>query len=807
MDSITQDLKCGYRRLVTRPAFCGAAILTLALGIGAATTIFSVLQNVLLDPAPYMDAKRLAVVQIQDLANARPAGRTTFTASEFLDYQEHITVFQELMGGGREDVVLAGADGTETLSGGFVTPNAFEFLGVPAIAGRGLLPHDGRPGSTPVFVMSYKMWHSHFGGDFAIIGQAFTLDGVPTTLVGIMPSRFAKYAADIWRPVRLDRSSSGSSRRFVLEGRLKRGVTLEQASHELDQVAHRFANVHRGYPDRFAARVVSWVDNAVGQFKATLHALAAAVGLLLFIACGNVANMLLANGADREKEIALRLAVGASRWRVVRQLLFESAYLACGGAVLGVALAELGVHALIPLLPVGLIPSEVVIRLNVPVLIFALVLAVATTIASGLLPALQTVRSSLVPPLRESGRGVTGSARGTFRSALIVVEVALSLVLLLGAGLLMQTVVALQRVDLGFDRERLAFARLPLSLENYDEASEKQRFFEAAFERIRLLPGVVAVAATTGLPPYGGISGEVDVAGQAHQQKWDALIELCSEDYFTTLGVPLLRGRPLSHADMLHPRRTAVVNQAFVDQYVGHIEPLGRPVTIPMLGRLLRDPVKDPTFEIVGVVANAKNRGVKDSPMPQVFIPYTTTGEFDRSIMVRTSTDPQAVLPGMQREIKSIDRSIALGVTATLPEYLKVFSYAAPRLTLIVLAAFAGVGLVLVVVGVFGVIAYTVSQRTQEIGVRMAMGATPGGIQAMVMWMGARLFTTGIPLGLLASFATARMIQGQLWAVTADDPVTMACVAAVLLVAGLGACYVPARRATRVDPIKALHAG
>jgi putative ABC transport system permease protein len=349
-----------------------------------------------LDPVPYADSDRIVVVQIHDLIQQRPASRTTFQVEEFLEYREHTTVFEEVIGGGREDVLLATDNGTEAISGGFVTANTFNFLRVPAALGRGLVADDGKPQAPSVFVMSYKMWQSRYAGDPAIIGRSFVLNGIPTTLVGIMPPRFTRFAADIWRPVKLVRGDPRLDRRLVLQGRLKQGVTLEHASRDLDQVAHGLASVYpRNYPERFAIRAVSWVDSEVGQFRLTLYTLAMAVGFLLLIACSNVANMLLATAADREKEMAVRMSVGATRWRVVRQLLIESAYLAGAGAVMGCLFALLGIKALLPFLPVGLIPPEVVIRLSTPVLAFALALTVLTTFACGLVPALQTLRRGL----------------------------------------------------------------------------------------------------------------------------------------------------------------------------------------------------------------------------------------------------------------------------------------------------------------------------------------------------------------------------------------------------------------------------
>jgi predicted permease len=423
-----QDIRYGLRRLLKQPAFTGLAVLTLALGVGATATIFSVIYGVLLDPFPYVNSDRVAVVQIQDTAVARPLGRTAFPLPEFLEYQAQNRVFDEVIGGGHEDVLLTTGEGPEQYDGAYVTPNTFRFLGVPALAGRGLVPEDAAAGAPPVFVMSHKMWLSRYNLDPTIVGRSFTLNGVPTTLVGIMPSRFTKFSADLWRAVSLDRSNPEVNRRsFRLQARLKPGVT--------------FKTIYpKNYPNRFTVQVVSWVDSLIVQFRTTLYTLAAAVGLLLLIACSNVANMLLAKATAREKEIAVRASLGASRGRVIRQLLVESGLSALCGAAAGWLFADAGIKALVPLMPVTLLPAEVAIGLNVPVLIASLAVTVVTGLLFGLVPAIKVVRRNVVESLNDSSKGTSaGPGGGRLRNALVVVEVALSLVLLVGAGLLMGT--------------------------------------------------------------------------------------------------------------------------------------------------------------------------------------------------------------------------------------------------------------------------------------------------------------------------------------------------------------------------------
>jgi predicted permease len=805
-----QDLRYGVRRLLKQPTFTALAVITLALGVGAATTIFSVIQNVLLDPFPYKDADRVAGVLIQDLSVVRPGGRTAFPLPEYLEYQEQNHVFEEVIGGGHEDVLIPTGEGPEQFDGAYVTPNTFQFLGVPALVGRGLLPADAAPGAPPVFVMAHKTWLSHYNLDPAIVGRSFTLNGVPTTLVGIMPPRFTKFSADLWRAVPLDRANPDINRRsFRLQARLKPGVTFKQAEADLEPIARRLAATYpKNYPNKFVIQVVSWVDSLVVQFRTTLYSLAAAVALLLLIACSNVANLLLAKATAREKEMGVRTSLGASRWRVVRQLLIESTLLAMCGAVVGGLCAYAGIKSLVPLLPPTLLPAEVVISLNGPVLLFALVLTVVTALVFGIVPALQTAKRDVVESLKDSSKGGGSGSGGRLRNGLVVVEVALSVVLLVGAGLLMRTVIALQAVDLGLNPDHVLIARVPLPA-GYDTAAAKQRFFQTLLQRLHALPGVVSAAVSTGMPTYGlqmygRVVGEIDVPGQAHTDRWDAVYQLCSDEYFGTLGLRVVSGRALSEVDVADARRTAVVNQTFASRYLGRVDPIGRPITLSLLQRLPKGAVENATFEIVGVIADVKNRGIQEAPLPEVIVPYTITGAYDRAIIVKTVGEPGALVNNVRREIWAVDRSVALTFAGTLTDYLKTLSYAEPRFSLIIFGVFAALGLVLAVIGVYSVIAYTVSQRTHEIGIRMALGATPADVLWMVVQMGARLLAGGLVIGFLVSLGASRLIASQLWGVSAGDPLTLIAVLGVLFLTGLVACYMPARKATGVDPLIAL---
>jgi putative ABC transport system permease protein len=809
MDDLARNVRHAWRELRRQPAFTALAVVTLALGIGAATTIFSVIQNVLLDPFPYHEAERVVAVQIRDAARADQSGRSMFQTPEFLDYRAQTGLFDDVIAGSFEEVLYSSREGTELLTSGLMSVNNFTFLGVAPLLGRTFAPDDAAGGAAPVFVMSHKMWRKHFGEDPAVLGRVFTLNGVATTLIGVMPPRFTKLNADIYQPVVLDRADPAVNERwFMFQAKLKRGVTRERAEAELGALATRLAKVYpRNYPPRFVLRVVSWVDNIIGPFRKTLYTLAAAVGLLLLIACTNVANMLLARASAREKEMAIRSALGAGRGRLVGQLLLESLLLALLGAALGCALAYAGIKALVQAMPDGMIPRESVIRLNLPVLAFSVGLAVLTAVVFGLVPALQVTGPALMEPLRDARKGAgAGSRRGGLRSALVVLEVALSLVLLAGAGLLMRSFVKLQSVELGFDPARVLAARLPLPRGQYQTAAAKQQFFEPLLARLGSLPGVVAVSAASTLPPYGGIRSEVDLPGRTHAERWESIFQLCSQRYFETLGMRLQRGRALSEADVLGARRVAVVNRTFVDRFLGAEEPLGRLVTFKRLGAPPAGSPGEAVFEIVGVVGDARNQGLQDPTLPEAFLPYTVTGAFDRGLLLRTAGEPLAVVNSLRREVWATDPNVAVTQTDSLENFLSQFSYARPRFTLIVLGVFAAVGLVLVAMGVYGVIAYGVARQTHEIGIRMALGASRGRVLGMVLGRGIRLVGAGVGLGLVASLALTRVLASQLWNVKPHDPFTLALVVAVLVAASGAACYFPARRATRVDPLVALRA-
>jgi putative ABC transport system permease protein len=811
METLGQDIRYALRNLRKTPGFAIVAMLTLALGIGASTAIFSVMENILMEPFPYPDAQRFYSVQIHDTERNEPGGRASFSGPEYLDYVEQNHVFDRVIANDQLDVLYRAGEGTQMLAGHYVTPGTFEFLGMPALLGRVMQPADYEPGATPVFVLRYKTWVKEFGADPKILNKTLVLNDTPRMLVGIMPPRFAWGDADVWIPDKPNRTAvntayAGAFPRFwFFLGHMKPGVSVKQAEADLTVVAKRLATVYpKDYPKHFTVEVQSLTDLVVGQFRTTLFIVLAAVGLLLLIGCGNVANLLLAKATTREKEFAIRSALGAGRWRLVSQLLVESLILALGGALLGMLLAWSGLKFLVALMPQNIIPAEAAIRLNVPVLLFTLGIAILTAILFGLAPALRVARKDLNEPLRDSGKGQSGGSRhGRFRNAVVVLEVALSLTLLVAAGLLMRSFVALREVHLGLQPDHVLVARLPLPVERYKTSDQLVGFYRPLLQRLKALPGVVEVTETSTLPPYGGIGSEIEIAGKSHQEKWNAMFQLCSEGYFPVLKIQFLDGRGFTEAEVNGKRKLAVVNQSFVKKYLPGENPIGRQVRIAQLAEF-EDKVADPTFEIMGVVADAKNRGLQDPPDAEMWVPYTVTGSAFRGVLVRTAQEPLTLLEAVRHEVWLTDPNVALTLTGTMEGYISQFSYAGPRFGFFLMSIFGSIGLILVTIGVYSVLAYTTARRTQEIGIRMALGAQGSDVLGMVIRVGLTLVGIGVGLGLLVSLALGKVIATQLWGVSAYDPWTLTCVPILLIITGLVACWVPARRASRVDPLVAL---
>jgi putative ABC transport system permease protein len=807
MESLGSDLRFGARTLWKSRAFSAIAIITLALGVGASTAIFSVIDNILLEPFPYPQAQRLMSLEIHNTDESNPGGRGAFSDAEFLDYSTQNHVFDRAIAMAQEDVLYTSGEGTERFVGMLISPNTFEFLGVQPLLGRAAQPADYQPGAPPTFVLRYKTWVSRFSSDPSILNKTFTLNGEARTLVGIMPPRFAWGDADMWipqTPVRGE-TSNGFPRFWFMLGRLKAGVTKDQGAADFAVLAKQQATLHPAdYPTHFSVQLNSLADGVVGQFRATLFIVLAAVGLLLLIGCGNVANLLLARATTREKEFAVRAALGAGRRRLIQQLLVESMLLAIGGALLGSLLAWAGLKGLIAIIPPNIVPAESVIRMNGRVLLFTLAVSMLTALIFGLAPALQASRRNLNDSLRDSSKGTSGgSSHANVRNAVIVFEVALSLTLLIGAGLLMRSFAALHEVKLGLRPDHILVARLPLPQDRYKTAPQVAGFFRPLLQRLNSLPGVVSATETSTLPPYGGIPSDIEVPGKVHTEKWSSLFQLCSEQYFTVLRIQFRRGRGFTESEVNNARKLAVINQTFQRKYFGDEDPIGKRIHILQLEKF-SDAQPDAWYEVIGIVDDVKNHGLQDPIEPETWVPYTVTGSAQRGVLVRTAGDPLLMMNTVRQEIWGTDRSVALTLTGTMEDFINSFSYSQPRFGFLLVTVFALVGVILVSIGVYSVIAYTTARRTHEIGIRMALGADGGDVQRLVIRTGLRLVALGIVIGLCVSFVLARLIASQLWGVSAHDPLTLVVVPFLLLIIGVLACWIPARRATHVSPVVAL---
>ena len=811
LENLARDLRFGFRSIMRNRGLSFMAILALTLGIGATTIMFSVIYSVVVDALPYKNFDRSVVFRIQNLANVGGwKGRDFFLPNETRAFREQNHVFEETIA--YQGIRLQYDDGKSIRYwpwGEVVTTNTFDFLGVAPLLGRTLSREDGRPDAPPVLVMNYHFWQSEFGGDPKILNTIFILDGKPTTLVGIMPQRFNAFRRNFWLPMS-DDQVKGS-----IMGRLKPGVSVQAARADLDAIAHRYQKANPGgpfpLPEKFAIVPQTLLDSLIGGFKKTLYSLLAAVLLLLLIACSNVANLLLARATAREREMAMLSALGASRVRLIQQLLAESFVLAVAASIAGCALAYFGLKVVVALIPAGTLPEETLIRMNAPVLLFALGMTLLTTILCGLAPALHIMRGDLQPRLTGSGKGVGTTFRhGQLRAALVIGEVALSIVLLIGAGLLMRSFLVLTRVDLGFDPKNVLYFRLSLpKAYNTDvdvTRQKKNALTRQILDRLRALPGVTSVSESIEEPPLQDEWSDTIIPGKPHAERWQTTLESVSEGYFQMLGLPLIRGRFFSGDDVSAARQVMVVNQAFVRQYFPGEDPLGRKVKMQVLDRTFLDAPHDTYFEIIGIVRDYKTRNF-DNPawadLPQAFIPYSVQGYSWRTYMARTASDPTLFLKTVGQELRAIDSNVGIATSGTLEGSLLKF-YRGPQFELVTLGSFARIGLLLVMIGISSVMVYTVSLRTYEIGIRMALGAQRNNILNMVLTTGLCLIAGGVAIGLLVSYAVTRLLASEMSGVSVTDPWTFGAVAALVTAVGLAACYLPARRSTRVDLMTAL---
>ena len=788
LETLWQDLRYAIRMLARNRGFTAIAVVTLALGIGATTAIFTVVNAVLLRPLPYPHPEELVYVQEilgeyglnpfvwnNEFAAWRNQSRTLSPMAAYMYCSFNLT------GGGEPEHVISG----------MATASFFSILGVHPLVGRVFLPEEDRPGGPPVAILSESLWKRRYRGDPSIVGKGITLDDKVYTVVGVLPANLGipESAYALWVPVAESETGTGPFRIFQVIGRLRPGVNLPKARTELDTILQ--PTLRKGL--KKSVVLSPWQEQITEHSRLSLLLFLGAVGFLLVIACVNVANLLLSRAATRQKEIAVRLTVGAGRTRIIRQLLTESVLLALLGGLVGLGLARGAKDLLVKFIS---LPALGPITLDYRVLGFSLALAVVTGLAFGLAPALQAIRISLSETLKEAGRTGTEFRSGMlFRNLLLISETALAMVLLVGAGLLFRSFMRVLGIDLGFKPERILCLTVDLTLSKYPTPNQQARFFEQVIDGIRSLEGVRSVAGS-GMPPLGGRSGMVTglvVEGRSEEIR-TASFAIISPDYFRTMGIPLRQGRDFGDRDRDGMPSVAIVNESFARRYFPNEVCLGRRV-----GSWVH---KKDWLTIVGIVGDTRHWAEKE-PDPQIYVPYLQDGQPYMTLLVHTAGNPRLWEGAVRRQVASVDKDQPVHDLAALKE-LQAGTLTPRRVNLLLLSAFAGLGLILASVGIYGVVSYSVSQRRHEIGVRTALGASRGQVLKLVVGQGLRSALIGTGVGLAASFGVTRFLQAMLFGVKPADPATFLVAALLWIAIALLACYIPARRATKVDPMVAL---
>jgi putative ABC transport system permease protein len=796
MNALLQDLRYGARMLLKQPVFTLIAVLTLALGIGANTAIFSLVNAVILRPLPFAESERV----VWTWGEFSGGNRASTSPPDFLDYRAQNRSFEELAAMSFNSFNLTGVGEPERVIGSSVTANFFQALGVKLVQGRAFLPGEEQSGSSQVAIISQRLWQQRFGGDPQIIGKTIALNGRNHTVVGVAPDATRVLReAEIWTPLDFNDPEMKIRRFHFLRaiGRLKPGVTLQQGQADIDAVA---AGLEKLYPESnkdWRLRLVPMREYLVGQTRRPLYVLLGAVGLVLLIACANVANLTLAQAARRQKEAALRHALGASRMRLIRQLLTESALLSVIAGTLGLLLAWWGADLLLAL-AADSIPRLGEIALDNRVFGFTLLVSLLTALFFGIAPALQSSRPDLNETLKEGGKGGASSSRlGRARNALIVVEVAMALVLLIGAGLLIKSFRRLQEVDPGFDPRNLLTMRLFLPQSKYAEPQQRQAFFEQVLRRIESLPGVQAVGTSTWIPTLGGGDTYFTIEGRPFpdpNRKVTAFNPSVSHDYLRAMKIPLIKGRHFNEPDTKEEKpMTVIINEAFARAYFANDEPLGK--------RLIIDMGEPWTCEIIGVAGDTTQFAFDVSAFPVMYLPSLRAGV--AAVVVRASGDPLALTSSVRAAVREVDRDLPIANIRSMDQIISNMTGDA-RFRTLLLGVFASVALLLAAIGIYGVIAYSVAQRTREIGIRVALGARGRNVLGLVVGQGMKFALIGVGVGIAGAWALTRVLSNLLFNVSATDPLTFIGVSALLSLVALLACYVPARRAMKVDPMVAL---
>jgi putative ABC transport system permease protein len=808
MLTFLQDLRYAARMLAKSPGFTLVAVLTLALGIGANTAIFSFIDGVLLKPLPYGDPERIVMVW------EKPPGgdRNGISTLNYLDWKNQNTVFEAMAAQTGGSFTWTGAQEPVQLRGARVSAPYFDIFGVKAAMGRTFAADEDQEGKAGVVVISYKGWQERFGGDKNILGRQLTLNGKPHTVIGVLPkdSSYDRGRTEIWAPLVFEPKDMTRNFHWMRSyGKLKPGVTFDQAQSEMSVIG---ARIEKQYPDSnkgWGVKLDRFVDRVVGdQLRQSLFVLMAAVGAVLLIGCTNLANLTLARGASREKEVAIRGALGAGRWRLIRQFLTENILLSVLGGALGLAMGYGMVAGLKLLIPPFSLPSEANVEVNIRVLLFTLGIAVITGLIFGMAPALHAASPNLAGSMKEGGRGTTANrSRKRLRSALVVVETALAFILLTGAGLLIRSFQELQRVNSGFDSTNVLTAGLPLSPTRFKEGDQAISQFKRILDGVGSIPGVRDVAITAALPLRGWSYGmPFLIEGKPFKDRANreaCFFKMVSDGYFRTLGIQFKKGRGLTERDVKGTPPVAVINETMAKRFFKDEEPVGKRILVQEVKFGKAELGPEIPWEIIGVIADEKIGGLDDDKSAGMYISYAQSTTTFMNLVVKGTVNPETLQQAIRHEVQQVDRDQPLTDIRTM-EQIKTESVANNRLRTMLLGIFAGIALLLAAIGIYGVISYSVAQRTHEMGVRLALGASRGNILGLIIRNGMLLSGIGLVIGLAGAFALTRLLTTLLFGVTATDPATMGGMAALLVAVALLACYFPARRATVVDPLVAL---
>jgi putative ABC transport system permease protein len=803
MENLRGDIRYAFRNLLRRPGFTLIAVITLALGIGANTAIFSAINALLLKPLPFPELDR--VVAIWDKLPSRGVLHNEVAAANYFDWQAQNQSFEQLALYRWWSANLAAVDPPERIQGFLVTANYLDAIGMKPIMGRNFSPEENQPGKDAVAIITHSLWQRRFGGDPNIVNKTITINSIVRTVVGVMPERFNfPKGAEIYAPLQVtpELVKSRGNHSYYVIGRLKPGVSMATAQADIDNLTARLAQQFPETNTGWGATVFPIVKDTVRLYDTALWVMMGAVGFVLLIACANVANLMLARASGRQKEIALRSALGASRWRIVRQLLTESVIVALIGGALGILIGFWGIDALRAANPgdaARFAPGWYQLGINFPVLAFTIALSVFSGIVFGLAPALQVSKPNLNGSLKEGSRQTSGSTH-RLRSSLVVFEVAVSLVLLVGAGLLARSFLSLLRTDPGFNPDGVLTLNLVLPGAKYKDQPARSAFYNDLVQRVKAYPGVESAAVVNYLP-LGGSNSSDDylVEGEpapAPGQEYDGRYRVSTPDYFRTMGIPLIRGRGFTDQDKAGAPPVVIVNETLARKHWPNEDAIGKRI------RFYGPPERALWREIVGVVEDVRHE-LNLPVTPEYYLPHAQDPWGAMVLVARTSVDPASLAPALRQQVWAIDKDQPVFDVRTMQE-VRSMSVALYSFSSVMLAIFAGVALLLASIGIYGVMAFAVTQRTQEIGIRMALGARALDVLKLVVKHGMKLALLGIVIGLAGSWALTRFLEQMLVGVQPTDLLTFSVVSICLLVAAFVACYLPARRATKVDPLEAL---